>query len=304
MTVLVGFVAQLLHIALTAAAAPTLVGVLRWLTARLDGRVGASVSQPWRDLRRLLHKQALLADSASAISDIGPLAGAAAVAVAACLVPSFTLGMTLAPLADLLVIAGLLSVARCALALVAMDAGTATGGQGASRIMLLAVLSEPALLLAVLVLGLLAGSLDLDVIAAMQSETGTDWAAAVGLGLAATLLVALVDASGWGVLGEEASGADRALFEATDAMRLLVWCNLIGAMFLPLGMAPAGAGPLAWSIGLAGWLGRTLALVVALAALHAVVGRLRLVTSVQVLGVAVLLGLIATMVLFAASGSA
>ena len=78
--------------------------------------------------------------------------------------------MTLAPFADLLVIAGLLAVARCSIALAGMDAGTALGGMGASRTMAVACLSEPALVLAIFALGLLAGSSNLDVIAAMQQE--------------------------------------------------------------------------------------------------------------------------------------
>ncbi len=303
MTVLAGLLAQLLHIALLAAAAPTLVGVQRWMAARLAGRVGPSVLQPWRELRRLLRKQSLLSESASGLTSIALPASAAATVITACLVPSFALGMTFAPLADLLVIAGLLAVARCSLALSAMDAGTALGGMGASRTMLLALLSEPALLLVVFVLGLLAGSLDLDVIAAMQIENGSDWRTVVGLGLAATLLVARIDATRPDVLGDDFSGADLALIEATDAMRLLVWFNLIGAMFLPFGMAPAGE-PTAWPVGVACWLGRTVLFAVALAVLSTVLGRIRLLRSAQMLGAAVLLGLLATVFLFAATGAA
>ena len=140
------------------------------MQARLAGRTGASPLQPWRDLLRLLRKQTVLAESASNVTIDAPVVCAAATAVAACLVPSFTLGMTLAPFADLLLIAGLLMAARASLALAAMDAGTATGGMAASRTMLLGCLAEPALLLVLFVLALLAGSLDLDVVAAMQLE--------------------------------------------------------------------------------------------------------------------------------------
>src|SRR5690242_3677656 len=63
MNLLLGFIAQLLHIALIAAAALSLVGLLRWLQARLSGHVGPPVLQPWRDLFRLLRKQPVLAES-------------------------------------------------------------------------------------------------------------------------------------------------------------------------------------------------------------------------------------------------
>ena len=119
----VAFVEQVAHVALMAAAAPTLIGIIRWMEARLAGQVGPPV-QPWQDLARLLRKQPVMAESASEVSAIAPLLSLAAVAIVAVMVPSFTLGMTLAPFADLLVIAGLLSLARCSIALAGMDAGT------------------------------------------------------------------------------------------------------------------------------------------------------------------------------------
>ena len=274
------------------------------MRARLAGRAGASPLQPWRDLVRLLRKQTVLAESASNVTIDAPAACAAATAVAACLVPSFTLGMTFAPFADLLLIAGLLMAARASLALAAMDTGTATGGMAASRTMLLGCLAEPALLLVLFVLALLAGSLDLDVVAAMQIENGVDWRTGVGLALAATLLVALIDVMRREALAMDLGGRDLALIEAADALRLLVWFNLIGAMFLPFGMAGADAGPVAWAVGIIAWLARTLLAAALLALLHAGLGRIGLVRAAQVLGVAVLFGLLAAVFLLADMGTA
>jgi formate hydrogenlyase subunit 4 len=284
--------------------------VIRWLEARLVGQAGASVLQPWRDLRRLLCKETIVAESASRVTAFAPLASAAATLVAAVLVPSFALGMSLAGFADLLVIAGLLALARASLALAGMDAGTAFGGMAASRTMALACLAEPAVLLAIFVLALLAGSSNLDLVAAMQQEGSADWHSEVGLAFAATLLVAFL-ATGWaptrqaelamrrGALALESSGRDLALFEAADAVRLLLWFNLIGAMFLPFGMAPSGAGPLAWLLGLASWMARTLLFAAALAVAPMMLGRIRMARAAQMLGVAIILGLLAAALLFA-----
>ena len=304
MTLVTGLVAQLLHIALMLAAAPTLTGIHRWIQARLIGRVGPSLMQPWRDLARLLRKQTVLAESASGVTTIAPVAYIAAIAVATCLVPSFSLGMTLAPVADLLLIFGLLAAARASLALVAMDAGLASGGIGASRTMLLASLAEPALLLVLLVLGLLAGSLNPDVIAAMQVESGVNWRTGVGVALAATMLVALIDVTRDAPLALDLSGREFALIEAGHALRLLVWFNLIGAIFLPFGMAQSGAGPVAWLVGIFVWLVRTLLFAAALALVHAVFGRIRLARAAQALGIAMLLGLLAAVFVLADMGSA
>ena len=300
MTLLSGIIAQLLHIALMAAAAPTLVGLAEWLQARLAGRHGPPPLQPWRDLAKLLRKQAVVAESASAMTEWAPFVCAAAVAIAACLVPSFARGMTLAPLGDLLVIAGLLALARAALALAAMDAGVTPGGIGASRAMLLACGSEMTLLLSVFAVGLSVSSTNLDVIAAAQQEISALPRPGLLLALSAMTLVALIDG---GVLRREAlaselGGADVALVEAADALRLLLWFDLLGAVFLPFGMAPAGAGPVAWIIGAICWLARTMLFTVAVAALRTLHGRLSLPRAAGLLGVAVLLGLLAILVLF------
>ena len=304
MTLLVGLVAQLLHVALIGAAAPTLIGLHGWLQARLAGRVGASPLQPWRELIRLSRKQTVLSESASGVTTIAPVACIAATAIAACLVPSFALGMVFSPLADLLLIVGLLMAARGSLALAAMDAGTAQGGMAASRAMLLTCLTEPALLLVLFVLALLAGSLNLDLIAAMQMENGIGWRTGVGIALAATLLMALVDTMRHDGLALDLGGPDMALVEAADALRLLVWFNLIGAMLLPFGMARPGVGPIGWATGIIAWLARTLLFAAALALMHTMHGRIRPLRAAHMLGVAVLLGLLAAIFLLTDVGTA
>ena len=317
MTILAALAAQVLHIALLLALAPALTGFIAWIKARLAGRVGPAVLQPWHDLARLLRKQRVVAENASELLAIAPLVAFAAIATGAALVPSFTLGMALAPLSDMLVIAGLLALARCAFALAGMDSGTALGGMGASRTMTLASCAEPALLLVIFTLALLAGSSNLDLIAAMRQDNSTGWRIDDGLALAAVLLVALADTGrGLGRPGDHAelgmlhqaetlefSGQDLALVGATAALRLLLWLNLIIAMFLPFGMASSGAGLMAWLLGVVCWLAKLLLLGTALAVLETVLGRMRLSRIQQLLGVALLFGLLAAVFLFANAGT-
>ena len=314
MNLVIGFIAQILHIALMIAAAPTLIGVIPWMQARLVGRAGPPILQPWRSLARLLRKQPIMAESASEVSAFAPLLSLAAVAIVAVMVPSFTLGMTFASFADLLVIAGLLALAHCSIALAGMDAGSALGGMGASRTMTIACLSEPALILAIFTLGLTAGSSNLDLIAAMQQESGADWRTGAGLALIATVLVAIADgASGplarpelamqRDAMALEFSGPGLAAIDATEALRLLVWFNLIVAMFLPFGIAPAGAALGVLLLGFVCWLAKLLALAGALALLQTVMGRTRPTHVPHMLGVAILLGLLAVVFLFASAGT-
>ena len=101
----------------------------------------------------------------------------------------------------------------------------------------------------------------------------------------------------------EFSGRDLAVIDATEALRLLVWLNLIVAMFLPFGIAPAGAGPAALLLGFVCWVAKLLVLAGALALLQTVMGRMRLMHVPHMLGVAILLGLLAVVFLFASAGT-
>ena len=76
-------------------------------------------------------------------------------------------------------------------------------------------------------------------------------------------------------------------------------------MFLPFGMARADAGPLAWAVGIVCWAGQDAADDrLRWTLLHAVLGRIGLVVAARALGVAMLLGLLAAVLLFAEMGTA
>jgi formate hydrogenlyase subunit 4 len=303
MTVVIGFLAECLHIALIAAAAPTLAGVMALLQARLTGRGGgAPILQPWRDLASLRWKQSVIAESASRVSEFAPIACVAAVTIVACLVPSFTRGMILSPFADLVAIAGLLALGRVAQALLAMDAGSALTGKAASRTILLGCGIDMALLLAIFAFALSAGSTNLDQIAATQLDANSSLIPAC----VAVALAGLVDAGGLRrePLALELSGMDLAYVEGADMLRLLVWFNLLGAICLPFGMAASEDGPTAWLLGLVCWLARTLLFALGLTILRAMLERLKLPRAAGMLGVAMLLGVLAIVLLFSSMRTA
>jgi formate hydrogenlyase subunit 4 len=295
-TELAGLIAQCLHIVMMAAAAPTLAGVIAWLQARLSGRTGPPLLQPWRDLTRLHQKHSVVAESASRITEIAPAASLVALTVAALLVPSFTRGMILAPFADVVVIAGLLTLARCAQALLATDAGAAMGGIAASRTMLLGCGTDMALLLAAFALGLAAGTTNIDQIVGLQLDSGSS----LLLAAAAIALSGLVDSGSprQEPLSLEHSGTDLAFIEAAGMLRLLLWFDLLGVALVPFGIATADAGPVAWLLGLVSWLARTAVFALGVAILRATQERLRLDRAAGMLGIAMLLGVLAIVLLF------
>lgn len=106
----------------------------------------------------------------------------AALWVAAALVPTFAGGLLFNWTADLIAIVALLGTARFFLALAGLDVGTSFGGIGSSREMMIASLAEPAMLMMVFTLSLLAGATQLSAVAhfMLTAEVGLR----VSLGLA------------------------------------------------------------------------------------------------------------------------
>jgi len=312
-------VVQLLHVALMFAAAPLLIGLIRTAKARLLGRRGPPPWQPYRDLLRLFAKRPVIADSATPLFRAAPWVALAATAAAIALVPSFAGGMLFGRAADLLVIAGLLGLARVAQALAALDAGTAFGGLGASREMAFAAFAEPALLLSVLIFAMLVGTTNLDAIAAVFRDVPPGLRVSLGLVAIAVLAVAVAENARIPVDNPathleltmvheagllEYSGPDLALWDFQAALKLLLWLSLIGALFVPFGMAPAGSTPLAWIGGLIAWAAKVGVLALGLAAFEVSIAKMRVFRVTEFLGAALLLALLAAVFLFVSTGLA
>jgi formate hydrogenlyase subunit 4 len=304
-TIVLSLLAQVLHVGLMLVAAPTAAGAMDWVGARLVGRTGPPLLLPWRDLVRLSRKTPLLVEAASAASRLGPAVGLAATLSAAALVPSFALGMALSPLADILVIVSLLSAARVAFALAALDSGAALPGLAQQNASALAVLAEPARMLAVATLALMSGSFNLDLIIAQQREGVLLPATASAMVLTALLALTLADsaASDHGA-DQTFGGTSLAMIRTAGWLRRLIWIDLLGALFLPVGLTNAENGPLAWLIGLACWAIKLAACILAASGIRSAIGGMPRHSLPNLIGVAALLALLAVIMVLASAGTA
>ena len=138
--------------------APLVQGFIQWCKARLQNRRGPSPLQPYRNLSKLLAKDLVVAGSISWITTLTPIVCFGAAVAVAALVPvvSSTWGVT-----DLFLIVYLFGLSRFLLALAGLDSGNSFAGMGSSREMYLAVLVEPAFLLAIVASAGAAGSTEL-----------------------------------------------------------------------------------------------------------------------------------------------
>jgi len=304
---------QLAQAALVLGVAPLLSGVTRKIRARLLRRQGPAIVQPYRDLLKLIRKEAVIAENASWLFRAAPYVIFATTWVAAALVPTFATGLTLSAAADLIVIVALLGTARFLLALAGLDVGTSFGGIGSSREMLFASLAEPAMLMAVFTLSLFAGSTQLSSISAYM--LGPDAGLSISLALA---LVALIIVS----IGENAripvdnpathleltmvheamileySGRHLAVIEAAASLKLLLYLSLIACVFTPWGTAVAGASALSYAIGFIAYAIKLAVLAFLLVLFETSVAKMRVFRVPEFLGVALMLGLLGTILLF------
>ena len=120
-----------------------------------------------------MRKEVVLAENASWLFRVIPYIVFAATWVAASLVPTFASGLLFSWSADLIAIIALLGSARFFLALAGLDVGTSFGGIGSSREVMIASLAEPAMLMIVFTLALIAGSTQLSTVAGIHGVAGS-----------------------------------------------------------------------------------------------------------------------------------
>lgn len=237
----------------SAALAPLLTGVMRQVRARLEGRVGAGVAQPWRDLRKLLRKEPLRATGSGPVLVAAPLVVMASSLLVCALVP--LVGVQPLPLVpdDLFVVVSVLLVGTVALALLGLESGTAFGGMGSSRHMMIAALVEPTVLVAVYALSIPVGTSALSAIVRGRIDVPATLVSPVSLlAVVALVLVTLAEAGRLPVDNPsthleltmiheamllESAGRDLAWLEWGSWLRLTALLGLVVNLAAPWGVA-------------------------------------------------------------------
>ncbi len=291
---------------LITALAPLLVGWIRKVKARLQNRRGAPVWQPYRDLHKLFGKEARVAHTCSPLFIAAPYIVFVATWLAASTVPLVAVHLPTAAIADIIVLVGLLALARFFLALAGMDVGTAFGGLGASREMLVSALAEPAMLMAVFTLTMTAHSTNLSSVIDYQLSQGLVLRPSFLFALGGLLLVAIAETGRIPVDNPsthleltmiheamilEYSGRHLALMEWAAQIKLALYGALIVNVFLPWGIGREFT-PVDLGLGLAVMVGKLLLLGLLLAVAETVLAKMRVFRVPAFLNLALLLALL------------
>jgi formate hydrogenlyase subunit 4 len=277
--------------------APLLHGLIRAAKARLQMRRGPPLLQSYADLAKLARKGVVVPETTSWIFPAAPWAVLAATLAAAALVPVVGAGLGFG---DLILFAGLLALARFALALAALDTASNFAGMGAARELAIAALVEPALVAGVFALAIPAGTTDL---AALAAARAADPAGSLGpsalLALLALLIVAIAETGRVPVDNPdthleltmvhegmllEYSGRSLAILQLAHQVHQLAVLSLIAALFVPWTLALPPIPALAARLAVLAVLGLVLALV------ETVNAKLRILRVADLLGTAAGIG--------------
>jgi formate hydrogenlyase subunit 4 len=303
-----GAVGAAAQVAVVGGGSPLLVGLMRQVRARLEGRAGAGMGQPWRDLRKLLGKQPITPEGTGWVFRAAPLVLAATALVVAAVAPYVTTSSPLDQTADLFAVVALLALGTVALALAGLDTGTAFGGMGASREMTIMALVEPTILLSVFALSVRVGSTNLGAIVGATVRSPLVVISPVSLLAAVALAVVTVAETGrlpvdnpsthleltmiHEAMVLEYAGPDLALVEWASAMRLTVLLGLWATLFAPWGVL-TGTSLVLLPLALAVFAAKVVLLGAVLAAGEVFLAKLRLFRVPELLAGSLLLALLA-----------
>jgi formate hydrogenlyase subunit 4 len=307
MTVRQGLVV-VVQIGIAVGFAPLLIGLLRTVRARLEGRAGPPIVQPWRDLRKLWTKERIVPEHTSWIFACAPVVLVSSTLVIAAIVPLVSTASPLDHVGDLFAIVSLFLVGTVFLALAGLDPGTAFGGMGASREMTVAALAEPTLLLAVFAIAGRAQSSNLAAIVTATLHAPRSVVSAQSLlALVAVVIATLAECTRLPVdnpsthleltmiheaMVLEYAGPDLGLVELAAGMRLLLFGTLIVNLFVPWGIATRTALP-AIAIGAVALVAKLAVLGVALAVFEVFTAKIRLFRVPELLAVSFVVAFLA-----------
>lgn len=308
MSTLFGIAYQFAESLIAILAAPLLLGWVNQCRAWLQNRSGPGLLQPYYGLRKLFHKDAVIAHDASWLFRTTPYIVFACMWLAAAMVPLTTTNLPYSAAADVIALVGVFALARVFLALAAMDIGTAFGTLGARREMLIAFLAEPALLMVFFTASLISQSTSLTTIVATLSHQ--DFALLMYPSLifasVAFIMVSLAENARIPIDNPtthleltmiheamilEYSARHLALIEWASSIKLLTYISIGIALFFPYGIADTGdwaSLPLAQAVAAAKLAGAG----AVLALLEAVSAKMRIFRAPEFLGTAFLIAVV------------
>ena len=306
-----GILSQLLQVIIALVLAPLLVGWVNQCRAWLQNKSAPSLLLPYRTIRKLFHKDAVVAENASPVFRITPYVVFASMTLAAAIVPSLATDLPFGHAADAIALVGLFALARVFIALAAMDLGTAFGSLGARREMFIGFLAEPALLMVLFTASLISGATLLPTIVDTLAHRDIAIYPSLAFAGVAFTMVSLAENARIPIdnpathleltmiheaMVLEYSARHLALIEWASALKLFNYSCIGVALFFPFGIAGSGADWPAIVGAIPVLIIKLVAGGFALALIETVSAKLRIFRAPEFLGTAFLLAVLAMLV--------
>lgn len=285
--------------------APLVIGVIRKVKARLQGRVGAPLLQGYRDIFKFIRKDAVVSDVTSWVFTLAPYVVFGTTATAAFLLPNVT---NLGAQADMIFVGFILVLGTAFLVLTGLDAGTTFGGMGSSREAMISALAEPVFITALFALAYTGGSTFPSQIITNLLETPYAWLnPALILVFLSLFLITLAENARYPfdnptthleltmvheAMILENSGKNLALMEIGSMTKLTVMLSVLATLVIPWGIATE------WTvsavlIGLFTWVIKVLVFAVIIALVESSMAKMRLLRIPALLGMGWVVAVIA-----------
>lgn len=249
------FAIEIAQVVILLFGAPLFLGWVKTVKCAMQGRTYAGVLQPYRDIARLFTKDVILAENASWIFRFTPYLVFGVTVIIGAIIPLISIDLPFAATADVIALVMLFAIIRFFTALAGMDIGTAFGGMGSSREMMIASLAEPAMLMAIFTVSLAGNSTSLTHMVKVMAHGDFILRPSLAFALLAFIMVHLAETGRVPVDNPsthleltmiheamilEYSGRHLALIEWSGMMKLFIFSTLGIAVFCPWGIAASG----------------------------------------------------------------
>ncbi len=233
---------------------PLCVGIIRKIKAKLQNRKGASIFQPYNDLKKLFNKDEVISKDASWVFRYAPFVIFSVTIFVGMSVPIFMSFVNNTFTSDILVIIYMLALGTFFLALSGLDTGGAFGGFGSSREMTMSALAEGGFIFSLLTVSFIAGTTNLLAISNVGILQHGHLLLSSILAFISFFIILLAENTRYPfdnpsthleltMIHEamilEYSGKRLALIEWASSNKLLIFISLGSSLFFPWGIAGA-----------------------------------------------------------------
>ena len=307
-TLLVGVMQGLIIIALS----PLIMGISRKVKARSQQRIGASITQPYYDLAKLMTiKEKIIPKDSSWIFECAPWINFICISTTAFLVPVFLTYSPFGYAGDIFVLIGLFSLGKFFLILAAIDTGSMFGGIGGSREIMISAILEPFLFMAVFLASLTHGGTNISTIIGEAAASNSPVSPIILFAVIALVIMIIIETGRLPfdnpatnleltmvhkAMIFEYAGKPLALLEWASYVKQLILFSIVINLISPWGIA-LSISPISITVGIAAYIVKVVLFAVLLTLLEVRVAKWRLFRIPDMIAMAVA-SLMIGMVLF------